>query len=210
MPDALDYSSVTLAILAGGRGRRMGLAKSQLQIGSQPILEYLLDHFAWPGKTLLITAPGLEHPPGRERFDREAVDPVADQGPLRGVLTALENSTTPMVLIVTLDMPCIRPQHLQWSTSRLVAHPECLGSMLQRSLDGEDQIEPFPFACRREAAGAISAHLASGRRAVHGLMGERGFMAEPAPDHWPPSIWTNLNRPEELQTFLESIGRPKP
>jgi molybdopterin-guanine dinucleotide biosynthesis protein A len=206
MPDALDYSGVTLAILAGGHGRRMGIPKSNLQIGSQPILEYLLDHFSWPGKTLLITAPGLEHPPGRQRFDREAVDPVADQGPLRGVLTALENSTTPMVLIVTLDMPCIRANHLRWSMSQLVARPECLGLMLRRALDGEEQIEPFPFACRRKAAGPVSAHLASGRRAVHGLLGEKGFIAEPAPHHWPASAWTNLNRPQELEAFLESIG----
>jgi molybdopterin-guanine dinucleotide biosynthesis protein A len=206
MPQGLDYSRVTLAILAGGQGRRMGLPKSNLQISGQPILAYLLDRFAWPGETLLITAPGLEHPPGWERFDQEAVDPVADQGPLRGVLTALESAATPVVVITTLDMPCIRAEHLRWGIARLSARPECLGLMLHRSLAGRDQIEPFPFACRRDAAGAASAHIASGRRAVHGLLDEREFISERAPDDWPASLWTNLNRPEELQQFLKSIG----
>jgi molybdopterin-guanine dinucleotide biosynthesis protein A len=206
MPDDLDYSRVTLAILAGGQGRRMGLPKSNLQISGQPILEYLLDRFGWPGETLLITAPGLEHPPGCERFDREAVDPVADQGPLRGVLTALESATAPMVLIATLDMPCIRAEHLQRNMGRLAARPECLGLMFHRPLAGQHQIEPFPFACRLEASGTISAHIASGRRAVHGLLGERGFISEAAPNDWPASVWTNLNRPEDLQKFLASIG----
>lgn len=184
----------------------MGLPKAHLQIGAQPILEYLLDHFSWPGKTLLITAPGLEHPVGWRRFDREAADPMADQGPLRGVLTALENAATSLIVITTLDMPCIRLEHLQWSLSQLIARPECQGLMFSRFVADQDQIEPFPFACRLDAVRAISNHLTAGGRAPRSLLDQPGFISIPSPDHWPASLWTNLNRPEELQKFIDSIG----
>src|ERR1700721_4778762 len=87
-------AAVTLAVLAGGEGRRMGLPKQNLEINGRPILEFLLNQFAWPGPTLLVTAPSRRHPPGAHLFYAEAVDAIENQGPLRGVLTALENAST--------------------------------------------------------------------------------------------------------------------
>ncbi|MDB5911273.1 MAG: hypothetical protein JWP34_5390, partial [Massilia sp.] len=83
-----DDGDVTLAILAGGEGSRMGKAKGLLRVGpepGQPILGYLLNRLAWRGPTMLVTAPGRDHPPGWEQFDRELIDPEAGGGPLRGV-----------------------------------------------------------------------------------------------------------------------------
>src|SRR5436305_504355 len=106
-PDSIPLLQVTLALLAGGESSRMGRPKANIQLRGRPILEYLLDQFVWPGPTLLVTAPGHEKPPGWERFDREVSDPVAGSGPLRGVMTALESISTPLVAIVTVDMPGI-------------------------------------------------------------------------------------------------------
>src|SRR4051794_29684613 len=94
IPSMTARAPITLAILAGGAGSRMGGPKSNLTLHGRPILDYLLDRFSWPGPTLLITSPGREHPPGHTRFSAEAVDPVPDQGPLRGILTALQHATT--------------------------------------------------------------------------------------------------------------------
>src|SRR5688572_29494375 len=105
----MQRSSTTLAILAGGAGSRMGRAKSLLTVHGRPVLEYLHRQFAWPGPTLLVTTPGRERPPGHELFSREVTDPVADLGPLRGLLTALEQCTTPLLIVSTVDMPCIAP-----------------------------------------------------------------------------------------------------
>src|SRR5690349_20303809 len=109
-----NTSDITLAILAGGEGSRMGKPKGALVIHGQPILEYLLDRFDWPGPTMLVTAPGREHPPGHEKFSREVVDPVFGAGPVRGILTALEHATTSIVVITTVDMPSIERTHLEW------------------------------------------------------------------------------------------------
>src|SRR6195952_3674281 len=103
----MSLKQTTLAVLAGGESTRMGEPKAALRVGGKPILQYLIERFAWPGPTLLVTAPGRERPPGWERFDREVPDPVAGAGPLRGVMTALEAIKTPFVAVVTVDMPGI-------------------------------------------------------------------------------------------------------
>ena len=51
-----SLSNVTLAILAGGEGSRMGKPKGHLEIAGKPILAYLLDQIGWPGPTMLVTA----------------------------------------------------------------------------------------------------------------------------------------------------------
>src|SRR5439155_7528658 len=123
---------VTLAILAGGEGSRMGKPKAELLLGGKPILEFLLDRFAWGGPTMLVTAPRREHPPGWERFTLEAVDPVADLGPLRGVLTALNNATTKLVVMTTVDMPGVRQSQLVWLIEQIRERPNAPALMVRR------------------------------------------------------------------------------
>src|SRR5262249_18304154 len=130
MPDH-SASNVTLAVLAGGAGAGMGRGKGGLMIGEMPILQFLVDRLAWPGETLLVTAAGRERPPGSERFEREVTDAVAGEGPLRGVLTALDHIETEAAIVVTVDMPNVTREQLRWLQTQLTA--ESLGVMLQRN-----------------------------------------------------------------------------
>jgi molybdopterin-guanine dinucleotide biosynthesis protein A len=194
-----------LAILAGGEGRRMGRPKGDLRVGTLPILQYLLEKLNWPGPTLLVTAPGRQNPPGIELFDRQAVDPMA-QGPLRGILTCLENCQTDSVAITTVDMPGIGTEQLQWMLDRLAADEKRLGVMSWRTVDGRRQIEPFPMACRRDAAKTIAGRISEGNLSVRSLTEIPGFAAEIAPVDWPKELWTNLNTEEEYDAFIAASG----
>ncbi|MGA2229554.1 MAG: NTP transferase domain-containing protein, partial [Tepidisphaeraceae bacterium] len=218
MAKPIDLSQVTLAILAGGEGRRMGKPKAELRIDGVPILQYLLQSLQWPGPTLLVTAPSRERPPGSDTFDREAVDstdasrpsdspspctqgegrgegssdrrhradqtkcdphpsspgplpeyiergPVSHaQGPLRGIVTAMQHADTELVAIITVDMPAIAREHLHWLIDQLVDHPARLGLMLRRPDNGDSRIEPFPFVCAKRASNLLAAHLPAGHR----------------------------------------------
>jgi molybdopterin-guanine dinucleotide biosynthesis protein A len=191
----------------------MGKPKGDLLIGGRPILRYLLESMRWPGPTLLVTAPGRENPPGYELFDGQAVDAVAE-GPLRGILTALENSTTDQVVVVTLDMPGMGREQLEWlldvgwtsspadSADGGRVHPPY--KMMSRIVDGKIRIEPFPLVVHREAEGAIAAHLGAGNRAVHSLSDLAGFAVYAAPEDWPARVWTNLNTPQDYESFLRN------
>jgi len=205
---------VTLAILAGGEGSRMGMPKGELRIGAEPILQYLLGRFEWPGPTLLVTAPGREHPPGWESFTAEVSDPVGGLGPLRGVLTALEAAGTEHVLMTLVDMPGLNGEQLRWLASAFGQERsrrcDICGLMTSRDAGNsrsgsERRIEPFPAVFHRDATPAIRARLDAGRGAVHGLADDPEFIIVSAPDDWGEDTWINLNRPADLRAFSHDV-----
>lgn len=189
--------STTLVVLAGGAGVRMGVPKSHVRIDGRPILEQLHRYFAWPGPTLLVTAPGLENPPGAKCFEREVKDEVAGEGPLRGILTALRASDTERTVIATVDMPCVARPHLRWLAESLAAQPQAHGVFIRRNA----RVEPFPCAVRTTAAEGMAARLALQRRSVNALADLPHFLLLDAPREWPDATWTNLNTPDDLQAW---------
>ena len=192
---------VTLAVLAGGRGVRMGAPKSGLVIEGRPIFEYLLDRFKWDGPTMLVTGVGNQRPVGWERFDLEVTDAVADQGPLRGVLTALEHARTELVALVTVDMPGVTGEQIDWLVDTLLAQSNLLAVMCARTIDGISRIEPFPSVLRASAKELIARRLTARCSSVHSLGEEQGVMVIAAPTVWPARTWTNLKRPEDVQAY---------
>jgi molybdopterin-guanine dinucleotide biosynthesis protein A len=183
----------------------MGQPKAMLRIRAQPILTYLLNRFAWKGPRWLITAPGAEHPPGWEGFDRELIDPEPDLGPLRGILTALESLQTQYLVVATVDMPSIEIRQFHALLAALESTPAIHGVMFSRVTEGRQSIEPFPMALRMGATIAVRDRLSLGQRSVHRLLDDPGFLAIPAAADW--DVWTNLNRPADLEEFLTKTGR---
>lgn len=199
--EPIDLSLVTLAVLAGGRGDRMGLPKSWIPFGRKPVLAWLLERMRWAGPTMLVSAPAVAHPPGSELFHCEVVDPVDGLGPLRGVLTALEHLATPMMTVITVDMPGVSSVELAWLIEALAHRPDYNGVMCCVKAGAAGHIEPFPSAFRSEAARSIQQRLDSGRRSVQDLHTDGGFLVLEAPPAWPADTWTNLNTPSELEAF---------
>ena len=193
-----ELSRATLAVLAGGEGRRMGAPKGELVLHGRPILHVLLDRFQWPGPTLLVTAPGRERPPGWERFTTEVVDPQAGQGPLRGILTALEHSTSELVVVTAVDMPGVRSEQLDWLVDALGQRPQLNGLLIDR----RSHVEPFPSVFRAAALTTIRKRFVAGERSVRGLLQETAFGSIAAPETWPADVWRNLNRPEDLKAEI--------
>ncbi len=180
----------------------MGGPKGDLALDGHPILKRLLDRLAWPGPTLLVTAPGREHPPGWQRFTNELADPVAGEGPLRGILTALEHASTNMVVVLAVDMPNVTAAPLAWLVARLRDNPAAAAVMVQRPEGASSQIEPLPAAFRAVAAeGIVRARLRDQKLALHRLTEEDQVLVVPAPPDWPADFWANLNTPSDLAAY---------
>jgi molybdopterin-guanine dinucleotide biosynthesis protein A len=191
-------AQTTVAVLAGGEGRRMGGPKGALALDGRPILERLLDRLDWPGPTLLVTAPGREHPEGWRRFTSEVTDPVAGQGPLRGILTALEHALTDDVVVIPVDMPNITSAPLAWLTARLGENEAAVAVMVERN----GRVEPLPAVFRAGPARMlVRGHLADGRLALHRLAASSKVAVVPASSEWPVDFWVNLNTPSELAAY---------
>jgi molybdenum cofactor guanylyltransferase len=184
----------------------MGRPKAFLEIGGEPVLRYLLRRIAWSGPKILITAPGVEHPQGSEAFDREFIDPEEGAGPLRGVLTALENLQTSLLVIATVDMPDVTADLFNPLLDHLSANPSLLGVMYRRTRNSQPVIEPFPLALRREALAPVRSRYDSSQRSVHRLLDTPGFTYLPAPDV--PNVWTNLNTRSDLAQWKRFHNAP--
>ena len=199
-----DLSKITLAVLAGGAGTRMGMPKAHLRVEGRPILAWLIDQFAWPGPTLLVTSPSTAQPPGSDAFHQQAVDPADGIGPLQGVVTALTHSTTSLTAMVTVDMPHIDRTILLDLLGLMREDPSRIGIMSRRASDGP--IEPVPAIFHRSAFPWIHERLAGGKRSVHGLCDHPSITAVLAPAHWTEQTWLNLNHPADFRAFSESRG----
>ena len=176
----------------------MGRPKGELRIAGTPILQYLLEQWNWPGPTLLVTAPGREHPPACELFDREITDPVAGEGPLRGIVTALENcADADTIVVATCDMPLVTREMLDHIAAQLTNDSNTSGAMTKRG----DEIEPFPLALRTSAIDLLRQRLEGGARSLHSLARLDQFRLIPAPADWSDRVWTNLNDPGDLKRW---------
>jgi molybdopterin-guanine dinucleotide biosynthesis protein A len=129
------------------------------------------------------------------------VDPVDDAGPLRGVLTALDHSTTPIVVVIAIDIPGIDRQKLAWMAESLVNRPNCRGLMCRTKSNSGHTIEPFPSAFRTNTSPIIAGLFQLGRRSVYGLCDDPAFIAIDPPDDWPRDFWTNLNKPSQFKAY---------
>jgi molybdopterin-guanine dinucleotide biosynthesis protein A len=192
---------VTLALLAGGEGSRMGTPKALLRVGDKPVLRFLLERLNWPGPTLLVSSPQLQHPPGAEAFDRETSDEVAGEGPLRGLAAALRYSKTDMLVVIAVDMVLVERNDLEWFVGQLDALPAALG--LMSAHDGK--VEPLPLAIRKTAIDVVNEHLKSGRRSLHGLTDDARIETTDG-SSLPPRVWFNVNTPGDWEQFLSTLA----
>jgi molybdopterin-guanine dinucleotide biosynthesis protein A len=140
---------VTLvAVLAGGRGRRMGAPKALAELGGAPLIERPLAAAAAAGLEAVVVAkagtalPALDVPVWRE--------PDEPTHPLLGIVTALDRAAQPIVA-VACDMPFVTAGTL----SRLAAGPES-------AVVAAGRLEPFPARYEPAALAHLRAALARG------------------------------------------------
>ncbi len=105
MEAGAEYPEVTLAIIAGGQGRRLsGVAKGLLAVEGRTVLERLLELAPRFGDVLLVA----NEPEPYARFGlRTVADEVPGKGAPGGVHAALAAARTPWVVAVACDMPFV-------------------------------------------------------------------------------------------------------
>jgi len=196
MPSAEDPD---LVVLAGGRSTRMGADKTELPIAGAPLLARLAQVGLDLGMSVRVV--GRERPPwwtlSAVGF---AVDDTPGDGPLGGLATALRGAARPL-LLVACDMPAIDAAALRWLIAcwRGTSQPHGCVATLAGAL------EPLFAIYAPACLPLVDAGLASGRRALHGVIADGDF----ARCAVPPSLilaLTNLNTPDDLATWRQPLG----
>jgi len=198
---SVSSAAPVVAVLAGGRGERLGGNKPTTQLAGRPLISYPLDAAREAGlEAIVIAKPDTVLPPLQERvvYDDERL-----HHPLAGVLAALRESDT--VIALACDMPFVPAAMLRWladqSAPAVVTRP---GSFVQ----------PFPALYRaRHVRSLQSSMLAqqSMRATIEQLRPQivdqldlRAFGAQ-------VRLFFSVNTPADLQTAQDWLATgPQP
>lgn len=177
-------------MLAGGLSTRMGRDKASLEIAGEALYVRAARCLSGAGcaRVVVITRSDLEPHPLIDGFwsDRHG-----GQGPLDGLLTALENSSADLVSLLGVDLVNVTADSLR-RTREILATKSDVDAAVLRSDGGRQAL-----ACswrRDRALAAASAFFNSGGRSIHrfleALVVQDLYVSE--------DILVNVNTPEQL------------
>jgi molybdenum cofactor guanylyltransferase len=182
------------AVLAGGRGRRLGGGKPSTELAGRPLASYAAAALAGVcDRVALLCKRGEEAPelPGVERWD----EPDEPRHPLTGIVHALERAGGP-VLVCAADMPFVTT--------------DALRTLLQGAGGAEaPAVVAVADGVLQPVLGLYApAALASLREAEDGAPLSRTVESlDPARVALPPALVRSVDTPEELAEAEELLAR---
>lgn len=192
-----ESSKITGCVLAGGRARRMGgRDKGLLLFRGRPLVSYALEALKTVTGQVIINA--------NRNVDRYAefgcpVVPDATgsfDGPLAGLLSALNWAESEFVLTVPCDSPLVTGILL----SRLVDEFRNPDIEIAVADDGE-RLHPVFLLARRSVAASLERYLRRGERKIDPWLREHRLARTDFRDVL--ELFYNLNTPEELKSLEE-------
>ncbi|GAB57929.1 MAG: molybdenum cofactor guanylyltransferase [Pseudomonadota bacterium] len=138
-------------ILAGGQSSRMGQDKALLQLNGQSLLAHMQQVALDSGAVEVLVSRNL---PGF------IADNTPQQGPLAGILAALQHCSSSQLLVLPIDTPLLTVTSVQ----RLLQHAN--GAACYFS----DNPLPCVLPVTPALSPLISAQLRTGQRSVHALL----------------------------------------
>ncbi len=184
------------AVLAGGRGRRLGGDKLSLEIGGQTLVRRAVDALRLAGLEVALVLRAEQPEPLTAHTIAVVRDEVENAGPLGGLQALLRWLPVEWALVLPCDQPFLMP--------------ELLGELLAQPREGVDAVvghpadlmEPLPGLYRREGIHAIEQALARGERSLRELLSSLRVRTAPAEAlrRWDPQLlsYLNVNSPADL------------
>ena len=191
--DSLRAVSPAGLILAGGRGRRMGGLDKGLQIYlGRPLITHVLEAMRPVVGEVLISAnrhlgdyQGLGYPVLEDLY--------ADfEGPLAGLLSAMQHTKSPFLLVVPCDTPRLSTEALR----RLISVYQTGQYDLVIPHDGE-RLQPLVMVVGTHLKMSLTHYLHQGERRVDAWAHQHALAVVDYSDC--PELFLNINTIAELQ-----------
>ncbi|MBD8169627.1 molybdenum cofactor guanylyltransferase MobA [Erwinia persicina] len=182
--------AITGVILAGGRGSRMGGEdKGLIPWQNKPLYQHVLERLQPQVTTVWINANR-----NIEVYQQSGFPVISDslsdfQGPLAGMLSALQKAHTEWVIFTSCDTPCL-PEDL---TQQLWQHKKEARAVWART---EDRDHPTLALLHRGLAGSLQRYLAGGDRKLLLFLKQAG--GHSVLFAHAESAFRNVNCPEDL------------
>ena len=191
-------------VLAGGKSTRMGTDKAFLPWGTGTLLEHALSLAGAVATHVSILGDAGKF----ARFGPVIGDLYPSRGPLGGIHAALVSSTSQWNLLIAVDLPFLRPQFLDYLTTR--ARESGAAVIVPRAAGG---LQPLCAVYRREFARIAEQSLAEGKNKIDPLFGQVKTRiideVELVRDGFSPEMFRNLNTPEDLEHARRVSIRPE-
>jgi molybdenum cofactor guanylyltransferase len=195
---------VDVAILAGGRARRLGGEnKSALRVGRASIFDRQLAALDGLADRIFVVAGEPARFDGRHV--RVVPDRVPDAGALGGIYTALCEASGPYVLVIACDLPFLTAPLLKKLMA--LADGTC-DAVVPRTADG---VQPLCAAYARRLVEPVRLQIESGHLKIQDLFGairvrELG-PAELAAFDPDGRLFFNVNTPDDLRQAVRLSAR---
>jgi molybdopterin-guanine dinucleotide biosynthesis protein A len=191
------FPDVTLAVVAGGQGRRLsGVPKGLLKLGERTVLEQLLGLAPLVAEVLLVT----HVPESYARFGlRMVADVVPGKGAPGGVHAALQEARTAWVLAVACDMPFVQPVAVRVLLDARAPEVDAVCFTV------EGRVQPLLAAYRTSLAGTWGEALREGDPSLRELLSRSRarLLPEEALRRVDVDLRSlvNVNTPEDLRRY---------
>jgi molybdopterin-guanine dinucleotide biosynthesis protein A len=151
----MESPQAIVAVLAGGRGARIGGSKASVALGGRPLIAHVLAAVREAGiEAVIVAKPGAELSDLRERVVEEPAEP---RHPLCGILAALEFASEWSAGCAVLALACDMP----FLPSALLSRLAALDGPVVLELDGA--MQPLPARCTQAQRSELREALAHER-----------------------------------------------
>jgi molybdenum cofactor guanylyltransferase len=192
----MNFSAV---ILAGGKSSRMGRDKAWLEIGGQTLLARQIQLARETGAAEIFISGRTEA--HYSEFNRRVLqDKFPNAGPLAGIESALDSISTPLLLVLAVDLP---EMHVEFLRQLAMHCAENLGAIPRVNRN----IEPLAAFYLKAAQPLAATLLRTGDNAVSTFAercvqsGLARFVELPASE---TKYFTNWNSPADLASAIAS------
>jgi molybdopterin-guanine dinucleotide biosynthesis protein A len=188
----LPHEAVSIAVLAGGQGRRLGCDKAQVLLADEPLLSHVLRRLTGLSDDVLLVTRGDS---GWPMDGVRLVHDMPYSGVMAGMAAGLSAARHDWCLLVACDMPFLDPALVRHMVTRRCGYQ----AVVPRLAVG---LEPLHALYHRDCLDALHRCLERGERRVsafcgmlHALYLDAAELADYSPDG---RSFFNVNTPEDL------------
>lgn len=195
MPQNLP--TITTVILAGGAARRMGgTDKGLIELNGRAMIAHVISRLREQCQQIMINCNRSQSDYARFGYPLIEDTIQGGLGPLAGLLSALEESSSDYVLSVPCDTPLL-PLDL---VERMVRTIQDEGAEACTVSDGE-RLHPVVLLVKRSVLSGLRAYLAGGGRKVHDWYYSVAHCSTDFSDQ--PDAFININTPQQLERLTQ-------
>ncbi|MGI5917645.1 MAG: molybdenum cofactor guanylyltransferase [Anaerolineae bacterium] len=185
------HKAVSVAILAGGKGRRLGRHKADVLLAGEPLLAHTLRRLDGLSDDVMVVARRGQRLP--VEAGRLIYDSALNRGVLAGMAAALAAARHDLCLIVACDMPFLEQDLLQ----HMIDRRDDYDAVIPRLTVG---LEPLHALYHRRCLPILERFLSQGERRVSAFCAALNalYLDETELVPFTADVFFNVNTPEDL------------